>query len=237
VAPPAGASSGGSSSEAKATPTTGFGGSAANASPLLKSFSLRPCYVDACIFSPSSHHLVAATSSDGYGELMAWNWEEEQEDDAKEEEKKQQQQQTIGGKRYVYPAHTGAIYACVFSPDGKHLATGGGDALVGLWDVDTMVCTSTITRCSTFIRSVSFSYDSQIVATSTEDDAVDLAMSDTGELVGKVSLSGGRSRAGGGPAGADEIAFHPKSYVLACARCDSVVHAPLTIVKLKVERQ
>jgi WD40 repeat protein len=205
---------------------------------------------------------LAATSSDGYGELVAWNWEETENShffqtdnekkkklDGVENREDTNNSKNSGGdhhyhhktktskKYHVYPAHTGAIYACVFSPDGNHLATGGGDALVGLWDVDTMVCTSTITRCSTFIRSVSFSYDSQVVATSTEDDTVDIAMSDTGELVGKVSLSGGRNRAGGGPAGADEIAFHPKSYLLACARCDSVVYAPLTIVKLKLERQ
>ena len=202
-----------------------------NNSPLLKSFSLRPSFVDACIFSPSSHHLVAATSNDGYGEITTWNWEEGTSN--------AEENNNLDGSRppkFVYPAHTGPIYSMSVSPDGKHLATGSGDALVGLWDVNSMVCTSTITRCGRFIRSVSFSHDSQLLATSTEDDVLDVAMADSGDLVGQVSLSGNRGRAGGGPCGADEIAFHPKAHLLACSRCDSVVNAPLAIVKLKVER-
>jgi WD40 repeat protein len=209
------------------TSSSRFGSSSKN-SPLLKSFSLRPSFVDGCMFSPDTNYLVAATSNDGYGEITMWNWDSEQEENSNPND---------DGKetKVVYPAHTGPIYSMEFSPDGKRMATGAGDAVVGLWDVDSMVCTSTMIRCSRFIRSVSFSHDSQLVAVSTEDETVDVGMSDTGALVGSVSLTGGRSRAGGGPAGADEIAFHPKSYLLACARCDSVVHPPLTIVKLKLE--
>ncbi|KAG7347907.1 WD40 repeat-containing protein [Nitzschia inconspicua] len=201
-------------------------------SPVLKSFSLRPSFVDACIFSPSTNCLVAATSNDGYGEITVWNWEETDTLTVDEDSDPNKMNTSL---KFVYPAHTGPIYSMGFSSDGKRLATGAGDAVVGLWDVSSMACTATMIRCSRFIRSVSFSHDSRLIAVSTEDDVVDIGMSDTGMFVGNVPLSGGRSRTGGGPAGADEIAFHPKYLLLACARCDSVVHPPLTIVKLKTE--
>jgi THO complex subunit 3 len=215
-------------------------------SPILKTFSLRPSFVDGCIFSPSGHHLVAATSSEGYGELTIWNWEEKESHQPHPELGEEQNtdpnssDKNTTSKLFVYPAHTGPIYSVMFSPSGKRLATGGGDALVGLWDVDSMVCTTTITRCTRFVRSVSFSHDSQVLATSTEDDGVDLAMAETGALIGKLSLSGagtGRNRVGDRNAGADEIAFHPKTSILACARCDSGLHAPLTIAKLTFVQQ
>mmetsp|Transcript_9982 Transcript_9982/g.9647 ORF Transcript_9982/g.9647 Transcript_9982/m.9647 type:complete len:112 (+) Transcript_9982:1361-1696(+) len=111
-----------------------------------------------------------------------------------------------------------------------------------------MVCTSTVTRCNRFIRSVSFTYDSLIIATSTEENNIDIATSTTGDFVGKVSMTadtsrnnrGGGGGSGGGDRnapGADEIAFHPKAHLLACARCDSVTYSPLTVMKLNLGRQ
>ena len=70
-----------------------------------KSFFLKPKIVDACLFSPSGDHLVAATSAGGYGELTVRNW-------------------TSESSKYVYPAHTGPIYSACFAPNGQTLATG-----------------------------------------------------------------------------------------------------------------
>ena len=181
----------------------------------LHTFSLSPSDVEACIFSPSSQYLVAATTTtDGLGELTIWDWDKEK------------------SSKYIYPAHMGPIYSLAFSADGTKLATGGSDAIVGLWDVDSMVCTNTIARCSKFTRSVAFSHDSIFVASSSEEDGIDLAMASTGELVGKVFL--GRPKGG-----ADEIAFHPKAHLLACARCaQNMGSSPaVTVAKLSVRPQ
>src|SRR5438093_6502080 len=42
----------------------------------------------------------------------------------------------IGKERFAVEAHKDGVWALALSPDGKHLATGGGDNLVRLWDIE-----------------------------------------------------------------------------------------------------
>jgi WD40 repeat protein len=188
------------------------GGRPSSATPV-HSFSLKPHRVKSCVFSPSGKYLVANTtfSGEGMGELRVWNWQE-----------KETPEQHV-----VYPAHTGAIYSHVFSPDGKRLVTGGRDAIVGLWDVASMVCTHVITRRTKFIRSVAFSHDSELVASGSEEDGIDLADAANGDFVGKI-----------GRGGADEVAFSPKAPLLAWARGDVMgVPPPVAVARINISRE
>jgi WD40 repeat protein len=183
----------------------------------LKSFDLKPNLVEGCQVSPNDEYLVASTTVRGesMGELRIWGCSDETADNA-----------------ITYAGHTGPIYQFCFSPDGSRLATGGSDAIVGLWDVEEMVCTHTITRRTKFIRSVSFSPDSQYVASSTEEDGIDIASADDGEWVGTIRF-GVRGGSGGG---ADEICFHPKrNNILACARANT--ETPVTVAKWSMAQQ
>lgn len=164
----------------------------------IKSINLKPNQVECCRVSPNGEYLVASTTvrGEGMGELRMWRYEDETPDDC-----------------FVYAGHTGPIYQFSFSPDGKRLATGGSDAIVGLWDTEDMVCTHTNIRRTKFLRSVSFSHDSQYMASSTEEDGIDIASAEDASWAGTIQFG----RRGGG--GADEVAFHPKKpNVLACAR-------------------
>lgn len=179
----------------------------------LHSFPMKPNRVDSCIFSPSGKYLVAGTvfQGEGMGDLRMWEWEQEE--------------SSTKPDAFVYTGHTGPIFSQAFSPDGKRLATGGSDAIVGLWDVASMVCTDTITRRTKFIRSVAFSHDSKLVASSSEEDGIDLADASNGALVGKV-----------GRGGADEVAFHPKAPLLAWARGDMMgaLPPPVAVARLSL---
>lgn len=187
----------------------------------LRSFDLNPDILRDSHFSPSGTHLVVATKSpDGMGQLKHFLWDRP--------EKDQLEMNSVTG-------HIGSIYTIRFSPDGTKLATGGHDALVGLWDVKSMICKSTISR-NKFIRSVSYSYDSKILACCGDEDGIVLANCQTGTQIDKFSLQSSRKNAPGG-GGSDEIAFHPKAYVLACARIGSpsdTKGAHVTIAKLDI---
>jgi WD40 repeat protein len=157
----------------------------------------------------------------------------------------------------VYSGHAGPIYAMSYSSNKQYLATGGSDASVVVWDVNSMCCIQSITRRLKFIRSVAFSSDNTILATSSEEDTIDLSHIPSGQLIGLSSFTTTSTPTTGTTAssstvpttsnnrrssheGAEEITFHPSKdvYILACARTSigPISTPPVAILKLHISQ-
>jgi THO complex subunit 3 len=56
----------------------------------------------------------------------------------------------------------------------RYFAVGSGDALVSLWDSHEVICLRTFGRIESAIRTISFTHDSQYIATGSEDLIIDI---------------------------------------------------------------
>jgi len=104
-------------------------------------------------------------------------------------------------------AHTGKCYCLDFDPTHKYLATGGGDALVTIWDLQEMVCMRNLPRLDSLIRTLSFSHDGQYLASASEDLRIDISDVESGENVHTITTR----------AEVNSIAWNPKNLLLAYA--------------------
>lgn len=103
-------------------------------------------------------------------------------------------------------AHTSSCYTVALSSTGTHLAIGGGDALISLWDTKEWICVRTLEDMTGPVRSVDFSFDgSYVVGGSDEGNKLSIAHTETGEYVHHIETS----------APALFVAWHPLRYVLA----------------------
>lgn len=103
-------------------------------------------------------------------------------------------------------AHTSSCYTLSMSPSGSHLAIGGGDALVSLWDTYDWICVRTLMEMTGPVRSVDFSFDgSYVVGGSDEGTGLSIAHTETGEYVYQVETTHP----------APYLQWHPSRYVLA----------------------
>ncbi|KAI4477852.1 hypothetical protein M0802_011167 [Mischocyttarus mexicanus] len=110
---------------------------------------------------------------------------------------------------HVIKAHPGTCICIEFDPTGRYFATGSADALVSLWDADELCCLRTFSRLEWPVRTISFSYDGQLLAAASEDLVIDIGEVETGEKIADIPVE----------AATFTVAWHPKQYLLAYA-CD-----------------
>jgi WD40 repeat protein len=66
----------------------------------------------------------------------------------------------------------GAVYSVAFSPDGRYIASGGGDNLAKIWDTTISRYVDMPGRHSDSVRSVAFSHDGKYLASASDDKTV-----------------------------------------------------------------
>ena len=75
--------------------------------------------------------------------------------------------------------HGTSVFACAFSPDGRRIASAGGDRAVKLWDAETGRCVATLEGHRDSVTDCVFSPDGQRLA-SAGDQTVKLWDAETG---------------------------------------------------------
>lgn len=157
-------------------------------------------------FSPFGYHYIAASRNpqDGLGKLHIM--------DCSDMLLSSSCSDNVNDNKFFHTlvAHTNSTNCFCFSSCGRYMATGGSDAVVGIWEIRDMTCVRTVDRLPRPVQSVAFSHDSKILASNSIDDSkIDIADVETGEQICHLDSM---SRYG-----AIEMEWNPKGYALALA--------------------
>jgi THO complex subunit 3 len=107
---------------------------------------------------------------------------------------------------FTLNGHTSSCLSVEMQQTGRHLATGGSDSIIALWDTTDWICQRTLIDMVGPVRSISFSFDgSYIVGGSDEGAGLEIAHVETGEYVHSVKTAGP----------CPVVAWHPSKYLLA----------------------
>jgi WD40 repeat protein/nucleoside phosphorylase len=109
--------------------------------------------------------------------------------------------------------HSGPVSSVVFSPDGAALASGGGDSIIRLWDVQSGKCTATLKGHSGPVSSVAFSPDGATLASGGGDSIIRLWDVQSGKCT--ATLEGHSNRV-------SSVAFSPDGAALASGGSDGI---------------
>ncbi|KAL7276357.1 hypothetical protein RUND412_000660 [Rhizina undulata] len=109
---------------------------------------------------------------------------------------------------YTTQAHSSSAHCLELDPRGAHLAVGGSDAVVSIWDPTDWVCERTLTKMEYPVRTLSFSFDGAYIAAGSDEIGstnIDIAHVDTGDYVHTILTNHS----------VPNVAWHPNKYWLA----------------------
>ncbi len=94
-----------------------------------------------------------------------------------------------GAERGELQGHTNKVFAAVFSPDGRMLATGAADQAIRLWGIESMQEVRVLNGHTDAVSALAWSSDGQILASASWDQTVKLWDPRTGEELATLSGS------------------------------------------------
>lgn len=108
---------------------------------------------------------------------------------------------------FTLKGHTASCLTVELSPTGRHLATGGADSVVALFDTEDWLCQRTVTRLLGPVRNISFTFDGSYFVGGCEDggSGLEVIHTETGELIHTAKTAGS----------CETLAWAPTRYCLA----------------------
>jgi WD40 repeat protein len=147
--------------------------------------------INTLAFAPNGKRLAAGTVK---GDLILWDAE--------------------GHERHRLSAHAGGVMSVAFAPDGRLLATAGGDDTIRVWQPDTAKILYSCKGHRDWVASVAFSPNGRLLASGGYDRTVRLWRAATGEEVHRFQ---------GHKEFVRSVAFAPNGRLLASGSVDSTV--------------